>query len=445
MNVSEGTVLNGRHMERVPRVVIVGGGFAGMNAAKRLRGAPVDVTVIDRNNYHLFQPLLYQVATGTLSPANIAQPIRSVLRRARNVRVLMDTVRQVDLAARKVIGSDLEVEYDYLILATGARHSYFGKPEWEQFAPGLKDLPDALEIRRHILCAFEEAEKMPDSPERRAALTFVIVGAGPTGIEMAGAIAEIARYTLRDNFRHIDPKDARILLMDAAPKVLTAFHPKLSDKAQIQIERMGVEVRLNAKVEDLKPDGVKVGDEFIAAHTIIWAAGNEASPLGRKSGLEVDRAGRVIVNPDLTLPGHPEVQVLGDCANFSHQGGKPLPGVAPVAIQQGRHAAQNIRRAIRGEPMRPFHYRDKGGMATIGRRAGVAEIGRLRFGGVLAWLAWLVVHLLFLIGFRNRIVVLFQWFWAYLTFARDARLITGNTTDQKRQFVEEERPTVRAS
>ncbi len=435
MTGSQGTA-NGQHGDRSPRVVIVGGGFAGMNAAKSLRNVPVDVTLIDKNNYHLFQPLLYQVATGTLSPANIAQPIRSVLRRARNVRILMDTVEQVDLNARKVIGHDMEVEYDYLILATGARHSYFGKPEWERFAPGLKDLPDAIEIRRHILCAFEEAEKMPDSPERRAALTFVIVGAGPTGVEMAGAIAEIARHTLRNDFRHIDPRDARILLMDAAPKVLMAFHPELSEKARKQIEEIGVEVRLNAKVENLTPEGVQVGDEFIPSHTVIWAAGNEASQLGRKSGMEVDRAGRVIVNADLSLPGHPEVLVLGDCANFSHQeGGKPLPGVAPVAIQQGKHAAENILRAIRGASMEPFHYRDKGGMATIGRRAGVAEIGPFRYGGVLAWLTWLLVHLIFLIGFRNRAIVLFQWFWAYLTFARDARLITGETADQPQRVI----------
>ncbi|MHA3771722.1 NAD(P)/FAD-dependent oxidoreductase [Verrucomicrobiota bacterium sgz303538] len=420
-----------------PCVVIVGGGFAGLNAAKRLAGKAVSVKLIDRNNYHLFQPLLYQVATGTLSPANIAQPLRSVLRRAENIQVLMDTVERIDLAARKVIGRDMEVSYDYLIVATGARHSYFGRNEWEPRAPGLKDLPDALELRRRIFSAFEEAEKMAECPERHAALTFVIVGAGPTGLEMAGAIAEIARYTLRNNFRRINPRDARILLLDAAPRVLPTFDPELSEKAKAQVEGMGIEVQLNAKVENVTEQGVQVGDQFIPSHTVIWAAGNEASPLGRKSGLEVDRAGRVIVNPDLTLPGHPEVQVLGDCSNFSHQGGKPLPGVAPVAIQQGQHAAENILAAISGEPLQPFHYHDKGSMATIGRRAGVADIGGFRFGGLLAWLAWLLVHLIFLIGFRNRIFVLFEWAWAYFTFARDVRLITGNTADKQQHIIQE--------
>lgn len=439
MHAPEVTHSNPRHDGKKPHVVIIGGGFAGLNAAKHLQGVPVDVTLIDRNNYHLFQPLLYQVATGTLSPGNIAQPIRSVLRHAKNIRVLMDSVERVDLEARKVIGRDMEVDYDYLIVATGARHSYFGRPEWETIAPGLKDLPDAIEIRGRILSAFEEAEKIPDSPERRALLTFVIVGAGPTGVEMAGAIAEIARHTLRDNFRHIDPRDARILLLDAVSRVLVTFPEELSKKAQKKLEGMGVEVLLNAKVENVTPEGVQVSPEFIAAHTVLWAAGNQASPLGRNSGLNVDRAGRVLVNADLTVPGHPEMQVLGDCANFSHRDGKPLPGVAPVAIQQGQHAARNIRHAVRGEPMQPFHYHNKGSMATIGRRAGVAEIGRWRFNGALAWYAWLLVHLIFLIGFRNRVVVLFQWFWAYLTFSRDVRLITGNTADRQQHVIQEAR------
>jgi len=439
MHAPEVTHSDPQREGRKPHVVIIGGGFAGLNAAKHLRGVPVDVTLIDRNNYHLFQPLLYQVATGTLSPGNIAQPIRSVLRHAKNIRVLMDSVERVDLEERKVIGRDTEMDYDYLIVASGARHSYFGRPEWETIAPGLKDLPDAIEIRGRILSAFEEAEKIPDSPERRALLTFVIVGAGPTGVEMAGAIAEIARHTLRDNFRHIDPRDARILLLDAVSRVLVTFPKELSKKAQKKLEGMGVEVLLDAKVENVTPEGVQVGPEFIAAHTVLWAAGNQASPLGRNSGLNVDRAGRVLVNADLTVPGHPEVQVLGDCANFSHRDGKPLPGVAPVAIQQGQHAARNIRHAVRGEPMHPFHYRNKGSMATIGRRAGVAEIGRWRFNGALAWYAWLLVHLIFLIGFRNRVVVLFQWFWAYLTFARDVRLITGNAADQQQHVIQEAR------
>lgn len=420
-----------------PRVVIVGGGFAGLNAAKRLAGHAISVALVDRNNYHLFQPLLYQVATGTLSPANIAQPIRWILRRARNVEVLMDSVERVDLAARCVIGRELTLEYDYLILATGARHSYFGHQEWEGIAPGLKDLPDALELRKRILSAFERAEKMPhNASERAAALTFVIVGAGPTGLEMAGAIAEIARHTLRSDFRRINPGDARLIMIDAGPRVLAAFHPELSESAQREIKQMGVEVRLNTVVRNVTEDGVQAGDEFIAAETVIWAAGNAASPVGRASGMGVDRAGRVLVQSDLTLPGHPELQVLGDLAHFSRDG-KPLPGVAPVAIQQGQHAAWNIRRMLDGDSPEVFAYREKGGMATIGRRAGVAEIGRWRFDGALAWYVWLLVHILFLIGFRNRLVVLGQWIWAYFTFARDARLITGNPAAERQHFMQE--------
>lgn len=419
------------------RVVIVGAGFGGLNAAKALAGEPVSVSLVDRNNYHLFQPLLYQVATGTLSPANIAQPIRSVLRRARNVAVLMDSIERVDFAAKRVIGRDHASEYNFLILATGARHSYFGNPDWEPLAPGLKDLPDALELRKRILGAFEDAEKMSaDSPKRAAALTFVIVGAGPTGLEMAGAIAEIARHTLKNDFRRITPGDARIVLIDSGPRVLPTFSDDLSRKAKEQIAAMGVEVRLNTMVRGVTEAGVRVGDEWLASHTVVWAAGNEASPLGRSSGLAVDRVGRVIVQPDLTLAGHPEVQVLGDLAYFA-QDGKPLPGVAPVAIQQGRHAAANILRMIEGKSPLPFRYHDKGTMATIGRRAGVADLGFARFAGVLAWAAWLLVHLIFLIGFRNRLIVFFQWVWAYFTFARDARLITGNTPDRREHFLQE--------
>jgi NADH dehydrogenase len=408
-----------------PNILIVGAGFGGLAAAKALANQPVQVTVLDRANHHLFQPLLYQVATAALSPGQIAQPVRHILRGARNARVCMTNVSHIDPGLRRVMTSDGPFSYDFLILATGARHSYFGHPEWEAFAPGLKTLEDALEIRRRMLCAFEEAEKTSDSSVRSAALTFVVVGAGPTGVELAGAIAEIARYTMAQDFRRINPREARIILLDIAPRVLPTFDETLSAKAQSKLQRIGVEVRTGTKVDDVRVDGVGIPGEFIPSRTIVWAAGNAASPLGRDLGVETDRVGRVPVNPDLTLPGHPEIFVIGDLANFSHDGGSPLPGVSAVAIQQGKHAVRNILGQIHGQATEPFHYFDKGSMATIGRRAAVADIRGLRFNGLVAWLAWLFVHLVFLIGFRNRVLVFLQWTWSYINYYRGARLITG--------------------
>jgi len=408
-----------------PKVIIAGAGFGGLAAAKALADKAVHVLVLDRANHHLFQPLLYQVASAALSPAQIAQPIRHILRRARNVTVSMTDILQVNPTRNQVITSDGAFPYDYLILATGATHSYFRHPEWEKDAPGLKSIEDALEIRRRMLLAFEEAEKTDDPATRQAALTFVVVGGGPTGVEMAGALGEIARYTMVRDFRRIDPSQARILLLDAAPRILPSFADSLSAKALRKLQAIGIEVRTGTKVEDVGGDGVKTPDEFIHSRTVIWAAGNAASPLGSQLGVEPDRAGRVRVNPDLTVPGYPNLYVIGDLANFSHQTGSPLPGVSPVAMQQGRHAARNILAQIQGRLTIPFHYFDKGSMATIGRRAAVADIRGLRFNGFLAWLAWLLVHLVFLIGFRNRVIVLLDWAWSYFNFYRGARLITN--------------------
>ncbi|MEI6350309.1 MAG: NAD(P)/FAD-dependent oxidoreductase [Verrucomicrobiota bacterium] len=406
------------------QVVIAGAGFGGLAAAKALSNQPVKVTVLDRVNYHLFQPLLYQVATASLSPAQIAQPVRHILRHATNVTVAMADIVGVDPTTKQVIATDWVYDYDFLILAVGARHSYFGHPEWEAHAPGLKGLDEALEIRSRMLLAFEEAEKTEDPLIRQAALTFVVVGGGPTGVEMAGAIGEVARYTMVQDFRRIDPSHARVILIDAAPRILPTFAENLSTKALKQLERIGIEVRTGTKVEEVRAGGVQIPGEFIPARTIIWAAGNEASFLGKQLDAETDRMGRVLVGPDLAVPAHPEVYVIGDLANFSHQGGRPLPGVSPVAMQQGRHAARNILRQVQGRSTLPFHYIDRGSMATIGRRAAVADIRGVRFNGWLAWLAWLFVHLIFLIGFRNRVVVLLEWAWSYVNFYRGARLIT---------------------
>ena len=411
--------------KKTPRIVIVGGGFGGLYAAKDLMQPPVSVTLLDRTNHHLFQPLLYQVATAGLSPGDIAQPIRHILKEAENVEILMQAVDRVDVAQKVVITSNKQIPYDYLIVAAGARHSYFGHDEWEQFAPGLKSLEDALELRRRILKAFEFAEIADDPVERKKDLTFVVVGGGPTGVEMAGAIAELAHHSLADDFHHVNPRDARVILVDAAPRVLPAFEAKLSDSARKQLEQLQVEVRTGVMVKDVGPDGAHVGDELIPARTIVWAAGNAASPLAKSLGAELDRAGRVKVNEDLTIPGHPEVFVIGDMAVFTYQTSQPLPGVCPVAMQMGRHAARNILGSIEGKPMTPFRYNDKGQMATIGRNRAVAELKIGGFGGFLAWLCWLFIHLIFLIGFRNRVFVFFQWMWAYLTYARGARLIYG--------------------
>jgi NADH dehydrogenase len=411
-----------------PRVVIVGGGFGGLETAKGLRNAGVRVTLLDRKNHHLFQPLLYQVATAALSPADIAEPLRHILRGQGNIEVILTEAQRIDPAAKKVITADGEVDYDYLVIAAGARHSYFGHEEWEKFAPGLKSLDDALEIRRRMLMSFEIAEKTEDPVTRQTAMTFVVVGAGPTGVEMAGAIAEIARLSLVKDFRHIDPTQTRVILLDFAPRVLPTFNPDLSESARKQLERIGVEVRLGAAVEHLSEEGVQIkGGEKIPARTIIWAAGNAASPLGASLGVPIDKQGRVIVNDDCSVPGHKEIFVIGDLAHFAVGGQPPLPGLSPVAMQQGRQVAKNIALLVAGGWTQRFTYFDKGTMATIGRHAAVADAGFIRFSGYPAWLAWLFVHLVFLVGFRNKVLVLISWAYAYLTFGRGARLITGRS------------------
>ena len=416
-----------------PRVVIVGAGFGGLEAAKKLACKDVHVTVIDRTNHHLFQPLLYQVATAALSPADIAAPIRGILSKCENMEVILAELCSVDVNAKKVKLSDgAELDYDFLVLATGARHSYFGHDEWEKLAPGLKSLEDAIEVRRRLLMAFEYAERITDEAARRAAMTFVIIGGGPTGVEMAGAIAEIARHTLAKDFCHIDPSQARVILVEGDPRLLATFPEDLSASALKQLVDLGVEVRTGARATDLTETGVQVGDEFIPCRVKIWAAGNNASFVGKTLGVPIDQVGRVMVNDDLTIPGHPEVQVIGDLANFSHQTGQPLPGVSPVAMQQGRLAARNTLAMIDGHKPQRFYYWDKGNMATIGRHKAVADLKLVHLSGLPAWLAWLFVHLIFLVGFRNRLLVLFQWAWAYLTFNAGARLITRNFQSETR-------------
>lgn len=409
-----------------PHVVIVGAGFGGLEAAKKLGKESVRVTVIDRTNHHLFQPLLYQVATAALSPADIAAPIRGILNDFTNTEVLLAEVKSVNVAAKTVNIGDREIAYDYLILATGSRHSYFGHDEWEKLAPGLKSLEDVVEIRRRLLLAFEYAEKMTDEAAKAAAMTFVVIGGGPTGVEMAGAIAEIARYTLAKDFRHIDPTNARVVLVEGDQRVLSSFPEDLSVSAMEQLKQLGVEVRTGVHAKNLTEAGVEVGEEFIPCRLKIWAAGNAASFVGKTMGVPVDKAGRVIVNDDLTIPGHPEVQVIGDLANFTHQTGKPLPGVSPVAMQQGRHAARNIVAMSDGRKPQRFRYWDKGSMATIGRNKAVADLNYVHLSGLPAWLVWLFVHIVFLVGFRNRLAVLIQWAWSYVTFNKGARLITRN-------------------
>ena len=415
-----------------PHVVIVGAGFGGLEAAKKLACEDVRVTVIDRTNYHLFQPLLYQVATAALSPADIAAPVRAILSKSKNVNVILAEVESVDVDSKKIRTTDSEIGYDFLILATGARHSYFGHNEWEKLAPGLKSLEDAIELRRRLLMAFEYAEKITDEAARKAAMTFVIIGGGPTGVEMAGAIAEIARYTLAKDFRHIDPSQTRVILIEGDPRLLSAFPEDLSASALKQLVDLGVEVRTGTRATAVTEAGVQVGDEFIPCRVKIWAAGNNASFVGKTLGVPVDRVGRVIVNDDLTIPAHPEVQVIGDLANFSHQTGQPLPGVSPVAMQQGRHAARNILAMIEGRKPQRFRYWDKGSMATIGRHKAVADLNLVHLSGLPAWLVWLFVHIIFLVGFRNRLAVLFQWAWAYFTFNKGARLITRNFQSETR-------------
>jgi NADH:ubiquinone reductase (H+-translocating) len=412
---------------RVPRVVIVGAGFGGLSAATGLKAAHAAVAVIDRRNYHLFQPLLYQVATAALSPADIASPIRAILRGQDNAEVLLAKVTDIDTERREVVLEDRRLAYEFLILATGARHAYFGHDEWEQFAPGLKKIEDATELRRRILLAFERAEIATEEGERRRLLTFVVIGGGPTGVEMAGAIAELAKMALARDFRRIDPRQARILLIEAGPRILSAFPPKLSAKAERALTRLGVEVRTGTAVTACDEDGVRLGEERIPSACIVWGAGVAASPAAKWLRAARDKAGRVMVGPDLTLPGHPEIFVIGDTAHAAGPDGKPLPGVAPVAKQQGKYVAKVIRARLAGNSAPgPFRYRNLGNLATIGRRAAVADFGWLRVNGRFAWLLWGLVHIYFLIGFRNRLAVLLDWIWAYLTFQRGARLITGS-------------------
>lgn len=412
-------------------IVIVGGGFGGLNAARALKDAPVRVTLVDRRNHHVFQPLLYQVATAALSPADIASPIRGILRSQNNLRVLLGEVVRVDAVSNDIVLEDgSTIGYDALILAAGARHAYFGHEEWAADAPGLKSLEDALEIRRRILIAYEAAERTTHPAERDRLLTFVVVGGGPTGAELAGALAEIARYSLARDFRSFDPRDARIYLVEAGPRILSGFPEKLSNKAAEYLRRLGVDVRTGAMVTNVDDTGVDLkGGERIPAGTVLWAAGVLAAPVAKSIGVELDRAGRVPVAPDLSVPGFPNVFVVGDLAAVSGRDGKPLPGVAQVAMQGGRAAAANALRRMRGEQTEPFVYKDKGNMATIGRNRAIADIGRLEFGGFLAWAAWLLIHILNLIGFRNRLVVMTQWIWSYFTFQRGARLITSRGGD----------------
>jgi len=409
------------------RIVIVGGGFGGLKAAESLARLPVQITLVDRKNHHTFQPLLYQVATAGLSPAEIAAPIREIMARHENVEVLLGEVQKFDLENRIVKLHGFELPYDYLVVAAGASHAYFGHDEWETFAPGLKTIEDALEIRRRVLLAFELAERQAATMGQHQPLSFVVVGAGPTGVELAGTLAEITRRSLADDFRNIDPKKTRIVLLEAGPAVLAAYPADLRESALRQLERLGVEVRINSSVTDVCVGEIHVGNDVVHATVVLWAAGVSASPLGRALGGPVDRAGRVLVEADLSLPGHREVFVIGDLASLKQAEGAQLPGVAPVAMQQGRWVARQIAADLAGNPRVPFRYVDKGSLATIGRAAAVADFGKIHISGFLAWLSWLFIHIFFLIGFRNRIIVMIQWAWSYFTYDRSARLITGES------------------
>jgi NADH:ubiquinone reductase (H+-translocating) len=409
--------------EQRPRVVLVGSGFGGLAAARALRRAPVRITIVDRSNHHLFQPLLYQVATAALSPADIAAPIRRIFRHQANVSVFLAEATAINVTQKRVVLLDGSIDYDILILATGATHAYFGHDEWALSAPGLKSLNDAVRIRQRVLMAFEVAERETDDARRRAWMTFVIVGAGPTGVELAGTLAEVTRQTLARDFRHINTASARVILVEASPRVLGAYSEDLSQAARQQLEKLGVAVWTGMQVTGIDADGVSIGHERIHSHTVIWAAGVAASPLAKTLGVPLDRAGRVLVEPELTIPGHDDVYVIGDLAHVECDGSL-VPGVAPAAMQEGWHAAQNIIRTLRGRPREPFRYVDKGMLATIGRGAAVAKVGPIKASGHFAWLLWLFVHILFLIGFRNRLLVMIQWAWLYFTFDRGARLIT---------------------
>ena len=427
-------------MKEGHHVVIIGGGFGGLYATQSLKRTLFRVTLVDQRNFHLFQPLLYQVATGWLSPANIASPLRAVLKRQKNASVVLAEVTDIDVANRRVMLSERSIAYDTLIVAAGSRLHYFGNDQWEVLAPSLKTVEDATEIRARIFLAFEAAEWETDPNKRRALLTFVIVGGGPTGVELAGALGEIAKDTLRNDFRNIHPADASILLIEGAERILPLYPPKLSAKAQMFLNQLGVTVRINATVTDIRPDEVviKRGEtlEHVPCHTVLWAAGVQASPLGqvlaKATGARLDRGGRIFVESDLSLPNHPEIFVIGDLANYPHQTGKPLPGTAPVAIQQGRYVANVLRNRIEGKSRPAFRYKDRGNMAIVGRASAVADLGKFRFSGFLAWLAWLFVHLVNLVEFENKVLVLIQWAWYYFTRDRGARLITGDK--RKRYF-----------
>jgi len=411
-----------------PRVLIVGAGFGGLNTALSLANAPVQITILDRKNHHTFQPLLYQVATGGLSPGEIAAPVRAVFSGDSNVVTLLEEADGFDLDRHVVKTAEQELPYDYLVVAAGATHAYFGHDDWEPFAPGLKTIEDALEIRRRVLLTFELAERQAIAGAADEPLNFVVVGAGPTGVELAGTLAEIARHVLANEFRSIDPSRAKIILLEGGPRVLPAYPEDLSHSAEEQLRSLGVDVRTNAMVNMIEAGAVHVGDTRIAAPVILWAAGVAASPLGKTLGVACDRAGRVLVQPDLSIPGHPEVFVIGDLASLKDEHGQQLPGVAPVAIQEGKYVARTIRRDLAHEPREPFHYWDKGSLATIGRNAAIAQFGKIHISGFIAWLSWLFIHIFFLIGFRNRLLVFIQWFWSYVTYERGARLVTGDTT-----------------
>jgi NADH dehydrogenase len=416
---------------RLPHVVILGCGFGGLAAAKAFAGAQVAVTLVDRTNHHLFQPLLYQVATAGLASVAIAAPIRHIFRRQHNVTTLLAEARSIDVARKRVVLEDgTALAYDYLIVATGATHSYFGYDDWARFAPGLKTLDDAMDIRRRILLAYERAERETDPAAQRRLLNFIVVGGGATGVELAGTLAEIARHTLRDEFRHIDSRTAHVMLIEGAERVLPTYPPDLSEKARRQLERLGVEVRTGTLVTNIEANGVWIRDTHLAAGTVVWAAGIAGSPLARELGVPVDRAGRVAVAPDLSVPGHPEVFVIGDLATVASDG-KPVPGIAPAAKQMGRCAARNILARVRGAPTKAFRYRDYGSLATIGRHAGIAVIGPFKFWGLPAWLFWLFIHIYFLIGFRNRLMVLADWAWSYMTFARNARIVMTGESEKR--------------
>jgi NADH dehydrogenase len=409
-----------------PRIVLVGGGFAGLRAAESLARLPVQITLLDRRNHHTFQPLLYQVATAGLSPAEIAAPIREILARRSNIEVLLGDVYGFDLARRLVKVHGFDLSYDYLVVAAGATHAYFGHDDWEEWAPGLKTIEDALEIRRRVLLTFERAERQAAIFGSHHPISFVVVGGGPTGVELAGTLAEITRGALADDFRNIDPKTTRIVLLEAGPSVLPSYPADLRESAKRQLEKLGVEVRVNSAVTEVRADEVCIGTEAFHSSLTLWAAGVSASPLGRALGAPIDKNGRVLIEADLSIPGHPEVFVIGDLASLKQSEGTQLPGVAPVAMQEGRWVARQIAADLAGNPRKTFHYVDKGSLATIGRAAAVADFGKVHVSGIFAWLAWLFIHIFFLIGFRNRLIVMIQWAWSYFTYDRSARLITGD-------------------